>query len=400
MRPTHQDQSPVAASSPGRLGFVDVMKVLVIVVVITHHSGQAYGLGGEWAVTDPPAQAWLDPFFLVNAAFGMGLMFFLAGYFVPRSYDRKGSRRFLSERWKRIGVPMVLFILILHVPVAYLTEEADLTFGEFLRSLYDTGLRSPYFHLWFLGNLLLFSAGYVLLRVLTERRGERRVRAWSQPSHLTVIWFVIALTAVTWIVRGWFPIEHWFPIFFVVASEPAHLPQYISLFAIGAMAYRGDWLRRIPTRMGLTWLAVGLAASAGVYALALLAPERAAEILSRGGFNTRSLLYTAWEALICAAMVLGLMVLGRTIFRGDNRLVVLMAGSAYAAYMLHLVIVVLLQSALSGTELQTNVKFLLVTVLAVVLSFGLANASGRLPGVRSVLGTAPARPRETQMEER
>jgi surface polysaccharide O-acyltransferase-like enzyme len=393
MRAATQNQPLTALSSDSeRLGFVDVMKVIAIVVVIAHHAGQAYGFSGAWAVNDPPSVAWLDPFFRVNAAFGMGLMFFLAGYFVPWSYDKKGSRRFLSQRWKRIGVPMVLFILILHVPIAYLTEGAGLSFGEFIRSLYDTGLRSPYFHLWFLGNLLLFTAGYVLLRAVTERRSDHRERAWSLPSHSTVVLFIIALTAVTWIVRGWFPITHWIPIVFVVASEPAHLPQYVGLFAIGAMAYRGDWLRRMPTRTGLIGLGIGVAASAGVYAIALLAPDRAAELLANGGFNTPSLLYTAWEALICAAMVLGLMVLGRTIFTGTSRLGALMAGAAYAAYMLHLGIVVLLQSALTGSGLDTNLKFLVVTVLGVVLAFGVAHGSGRVPGLRTIVGTAPPAP--------
>ena len=397
VKPFEPEQSTSSSLPSGRLVFVDVMKVLVIVVVIAHHAGQAYGAGGEWAVNDPPGAAWFDPFFRVNAAFGMALMFLLAGYFVPRSYDRKGGRLFLSERWKRIGVPMVLFILFVHIPVAYLTEEADLSFGQFIRSMYDTGLRSPYFHLWFLGHLLVYSAGYVLLRRFAERRSSHRERVWPLPTHVTVAWFVIALTAVTWVVRGWFPMEHWYPLVFVVASEPAHLPQYVSLFAIGAMAYRGEWLRRVSNRMGLAWLAIGLVASAGVYALALLAPERAAELLAGGGFNTRSLLYSAWESLICVAMCLGLMVFGRIVFQRANRLIDAMSATAYLAYMIHLVIVVLLQLALEGTELPTNLKFLAVAALGVALSFSFAHALGRVPGLGRALGTtSPVRPPDVE----
>ncbi|MGB8379965.1 MAG: hypothetical protein WCG47_01735 [Dermatophilaceae bacterium] len=35
----------------------------------------------------------------------LGLLFLLAGYFVPPAYDRKGPRRFLRKRWSRLGVP-------------------------------------------------------------------------------------------------------------------------------------------------------------------------------------------------------------------------------------------------------------------------------------------------------
>jgi glucan biosynthesis protein C len=68
------------------MGFVDVLRVAVIVMVIAHHATQAYGpTGGTWPVTDPRPSDWFRPFYTGNDAIGMGLLFFLAGYFVPRS---------------------------------------------------------------------------------------------------------------------------------------------------------------------------------------------------------------------------------------------------------------------------------------------------------------------------
>ncbi len=122
------------------------------------------------------------------------------------------------------------------------------------------------------------------------------------------------------------------------------LPQYVGLFAVGAMAYRGDWLRRISTRMGLIWLATGVAASAGVYCMTLFARERAAELLDTGGFTTGSLLYGAWEAVICAGLCIGLMVTGRALVRRTNRFVIALSAEAYAAYMLHLGLVMAIQT--------------------------------------------------------
>ena len=40
--------------------------------------------------------------------------------------------------------------------------------------------------------------------------------------------------------------------------EPAHLPQYASLFVIGLLAGRGRWIDTMPRRRGLAWLAVGV----------------------------------------------------------------------------------------------------------------------------------------------
>src|SRR6201997_4639671 len=87
-----------------RLVFIDALRVAAIAFVIIHHAAQAHGpTGGSWPVHDRAQSDWFTPFYTANAAFGMGLMFLLAGYFVPPSYDRKGARRFLRGRWLRIG---------------------------------------------------------------------------------------------------------------------------------------------------------------------------------------------------------------------------------------------------------------------------------------------------------
>ena len=95
-------------NSADRLVFVDVLRVGVIVWVIGHHAAQPYGpTGGDWPIADQGNLEWLGPLYPLGASFGMGLLFLLAGYFVPRSFDRKGADRFLRERFWRIGLPMV-----------------------------------------------------------------------------------------------------------------------------------------------------------------------------------------------------------------------------------------------------------------------------------------------------
>ena len=42
----------------------------------------------------------------------MSLMFFLSGLFVPSSLARKGSITFLSDRFFRIGLPLVLVVVV------------------------------------------------------------------------------------------------------------------------------------------------------------------------------------------------------------------------------------------------------------------------------------------------
>ena len=384
-----------AAAAPrdgGRMVFVDALRVAVIVMVVAHHASQPYGpTGGEWPITDPSNSEWLAPFYIVNAAFGMGLLFLLAGYFVPKSYDRIGARRFLSSRWIRIGIPLAIFVLLVNVPVAFLLESPRLSPGEFVHSLYDSGLQNAYVHLWFLGHLLLYSAAYVGWRLIADRKTERSRREWPVPSHSAIVGFVVVLALATWVVRWWYPIDEWVPLFFVVAAEPAHLVQYVALFAVGVIAYRGDWLRRLSTKTGMIWLAIGLVAAVGIYVVRLSASDRWSDIYAGGGFGWQSLLASTWEALICVGMCLGLIVLFRQVFHRTNRLLVAMAAASYAAYILHLMIVVGLQAGMEGVDLPALAKFAMVFTFGVLLAFGIGHLSRRVPGVRSVLGTTPSK---------
>jgi len=87
-----------------RLIFIDALRVAIVAFVIVHHAAQAYGpTGGFWPVHDHAQSHWFTPFYTANAAFGMALLFLVAGYFTDASLETKGPERFLRERWARIG---------------------------------------------------------------------------------------------------------------------------------------------------------------------------------------------------------------------------------------------------------------------------------------------------------
>ena len=71
-------------------------------------------------------------------AFFMGLLFFLAGTLVPAAYDRKGFLRFVGDRAVRLGVPSLVFMLILD-PLTNIIREVgtggSVTWGAFLSRL-------------------------------------------------------------------------------------------------------------------------------------------------------------------------------------------------------------------------------------------------------------------------
>jgi hypothetical protein len=61
------------------------------------------------------------------------------------------------------------------------------------------------------------------------------------------------------------------------------------------------------------------------------------------------------------------------------------AGAAYAAYIVHVLVVVGLQYSLASVPLPPFTKFVLVSLVGVPLSFGIGHLLRQLPGAKKVL---------------
>jgi hypothetical protein len=347
--------APPQVSQPARvrtsrLDFLDTLKVGLTILVIAHHAGQPYGpTGGAWPIFNPERAGILGPFFSVNAAFFMGLFFLISAYFVPASFDRKGASRFLKDRALRLGVPLVV---------------VGVTIGALDQHTFEPA------HMWFVAHLLVYTGLYAAWRGL-----RLPGISLAPPGHREILGYALALSGVTTIVRlAGFPMDRWVTIFGVLPIEVAHLPQYASLFVVGLIAARSGWMTRLPTRIGMLWLTVGL----------VLAALRYAWFLVTGG-GPNSVLWSTWESFLCVGLCVGLPVLFREREHLFDRLKPL-SPAAYGAYVIHVVpVLVGLQFALVNVDLDPFIKFALVTLLGVPLSFALAAGLRRLPGVRAVL---------------
>jgi len=235
-------------------------------------------------------------------------------------------------------------------------------------------------HLWFVAHLLLYCFAYAALRRISESpEGAPKI---PLPSHAAIGFFIAALALVTWIVRIWYPVDKWVPFLWVMPAEPAHLPQYMAFFAVGVVAYRGDWFRKMSTTDGLSWLAVGMIASGGIYVAYAFGWWK----MAPGGLGLESLMRSSWETVIAVGLSAGLIIAFRELFDRPNRLLKVMAAASFGAYILHPPIVVALQAAIADVTLPAFAKFAVVSLLGTVVAFAIAYLAGRVPGIRAVLG--------------
>jgi glucans biosynthesis protein C len=387
---------PASLPHQPRLWSLDRLKVALTFLVIAHHVGQAYGpTGGFWAYENPERWPYLNFFFWVDSSFFMGVFFFISACFVPGSYERKGARAFLKDKFLRFGVPLLIFVLLVNPVIMYVSyinyRGGTLPFTTYWAQIYfgmgpkPVDFRGPIWpdinfgHLWFVEHLLVYAVIYAAWRfVLRRPETQGPVRNGEEaPGDLAIFGYAVALTLVTLLVRTWYPIDKWIGILGFIMAEPAHLPQYLSLFVLGMVAMRRGWLQAIAKARGLRWLWIGIGATVA----AALVRYRFVPFPQ----SARVIFFATAESFIAAGFLVGLCTLFRERFNTTTLFWQMLGNDAYGAYLVHVPLVVALQYATGGIPLGALPKFLLVTLLGIPISFLVSHYLRKMPGVQRVL---------------
>ena len=386
-----------------RIDYVDALRVALILLVVAHHSVEAYVARHAPQIVfadDPIAHGW--SFLAVNAAFFMGLFFFLAGYYTPQSYDRRGAGLYLADRWTRLGIPLLLGILVI-VPFA-LWIRMDFYPGVphfgywdyFTRDFLGIGNKPDWWPqgerwpqvnfgwLWFIEHLLVYSLLYAAWRAIAPKRAAAAVPP-KPPTSLAIFAYAVALAIATYAISLWFPQDRWIAFLGFIQMEPKHWPQYASLFVIGLIASRGRWIETMPRARGLRWLAIGLVLAVYLYVavgIGLYDGNASAVVAKPALPDWRPIV---WEAFLCTSLCVGLPVAFRELALGGGTLWRMLARNVLPIYVFHYPFVLLVQAGLMQTGLEKWERLLLTWPIAVVLTVAFTNfVVLRLPGLRRV----------------
>ncbi|MFD7159703.1 acyltransferase family protein [Kribbella sp. NPDC059898] len=348
--------------------YLDYLKLGLVVLVILHHTAQPYGPPDWWYVQGGDRSKLLWSFTVVNGSFFMALFFAISAYLLPPSYERKGGRRYLLDRFRRIGAPFVFGVLTIVPTLRYLYHHA---YGDYLEFSFA--------HLWFLEHLLVYAILYAAWRAIVRRPVVQEPRPLSG-------WAIAGFTAViglgTYVIRMKWPVDTWLGILEFIQAEPADLVQYGGLFVAGLLAYRCGWLTGISRRTGLTCLAIG-----GALAIAHLAvlPELF-RFYGPGGTGGASLLWSVVEGTMCVTLSIGLVVLFREYANRPSAFLTRLGAASFTVYIVHVPVVVVLQLLVRDLAVAPLVKFLLVGAIAAPVSFVLAAGLRRVPYLRAWVG--------------
>ncbi|HEX8033649.1 MAG TPA: acyltransferase family protein [Ktedonobacterales bacterium] len=381
-----------AAPKSRRFLFIDNLRILLISLVVVQHLSVTYGATGSWYYRDPVTDTFTGTFLMLwNApgmATGMGLFFLIAAYFTPGSYDRKGGKAFLRDRFVRLGIPMVVYVLLVDALVGYIGNGLHgsywSAYGSYLLQL--RGVTGP---VWFLAVLLVFSLLYAAWRELTKNRFRVTDRLKQLPSYSAILAFILALGMTTFVVRIWWPVTVMFTPLNVAIG---YLPQYASMFVIGLIAYRGNWFFTLTPKMAKFWsLVAGVACLVFVgIAIPIVASGTGRSgtdpgTLVVGGFHWLAFTYAMWEPFVLVGASIGLLVLFRERMNRQGRLAKEAAADVYTVYLIHPLILVPFCYAFQPVALYPLLKFAVAVLITLPLCFLVSGCVRRIPILNRLL---------------
>jgi len=180
-----------------------------------------------------------------------------------------------------------------------------------------------------------------------------------------------------------------FPVGWVLKPlgfQLGHFTQYVTLFIVGLLAAKNNWLEQLPYHTGKQMLkiALWLLLFFPVFYLIKTKLNQPVEYYS-GGFNALSLLYAVWEQCIGVSIITAFLTIGKQRFNTSSIALNYLSRRAFAVYILHPLPLVALSLAFRTWEINTAFKLLLIAPLAVAGNFLLGTMALMLPGVKRII---------------
>lgn len=382
-------------STRGRLAYLDRVKVLLVAGIIGVHGLLGYSsFEGAWAYQPVRevglaelTERVLGSLFLPATLFVMGIFFLVSGLVVPGAVDRRGPAGFARDRLLRLGVPYVVWVLLIWPAVVWAPRRV----AGWTASYWEMFLGAEPFldagALWFVGVLLVYSLAYAgwrawQLRARPEQRAATRRAGKQDVSTRTVVLLALAVSVTTVLVRVPFP----FDSHQVAEAQLWQWPQYLAMFGLGVTAARRGWLQPVPRALERASALMAGVALTAYFALFIMVVARGwdpGETFGQAVPHPAALVLALLEGpLAVGASVWVLAVAQRRLDGPPGAWARAAARSAYAAYVLQGVVLIGTASALRPVPVVAEVKALTVAVVGVVGSFAL----GRLLVSRTPVG--------------
>ena len=390
--------------SSSRAIWVDYLRSFITLLVVAHHAALAYPtfayfdhthyINSTAPIVDASRWVGMDRLIGFNDLFFMPLMFLISGLFVYWGLRKKGSKAYLADRFIRLGVPFLVAELLI-IPLAYMPSfyEAmhSTDFGTFVQD-YIVKQQWPVGPPWFIWLLLAFDGVSVLICTISlsffPNVGNWLTTLSKQPFRFGLaVYIAVAISLIPlslWIGQyTW--VGNWGPFDF----QLNRLLFYLLFFLSGACLGSVDWqshLFRQGKLLGMNWT-VWLAISLASYLLVVFVSGLGTDWVKQGSLTATQgyFLYDLAFVTSCLASCAACLSFFKQKITQPLTIWTSLSANAYGIYVVHYVFVIWLQFALLGVGLPVVIKFSLVFLGTLVLSWASSQLIRRSSLVAQVL---------------
>jgi glucans biosynthesis protein C len=346
-----------------RIHYLDNLRAIAMLLGVYLHGALAYAEPSRsfWLASNIQGSVAIDASIWLIHLFRMSLFFLLSGYFAKLMIERKGVKTFAWNRGLRIALPFVVFypLLFILMAVVIVFAIAYVKDPQGLLQLIVAGSKNPEaespapttMHLWFLYYLMMFS---VLSLGASQLSWLKFDWLFRRPWLLALV----PLVLVPGIMGGGLP----------VAAPESFIPTWWPFFYYGIFYWAGWQLfgrENLLDRLQPTcWYLVSASLLLFVPHYLMLPKLDITQISQTTA--TKSMTSYALEAVLAsylsAMLTISALLVGQRMLVRSSVWLKFCADSSYWVYLMHLPIIIFLQTLLIPAELAVGTKLFLVTV--------------------------------------
>lgn len=377
-----------------RILFLDNLRYLMVLLVVILHSAVSYSnVVPWWCVTElNEASVFFDIVLLFLDVFLMPVLYFIAGYFAISSFQKRGAWLFLKRKFKRLGLPLLIGIPLISPSFSFIYHYTRNGFsnhisfgkywmnyikgaGDFQIGIIDSIDHFSHFHLWFMSLLLFFFVIFVLYAsknrwheapVPLDSSGNTPEKSILIP--LAVVGFIS--TVSTFIANLIFASpsnpEPWVTIGNILQFQPTKVVSYMLYFGMGIYAFRNKWFinTKIPGHPAVWTISCVLLSFCLLIILKQLMVAFSIGIL---------FLFLSVRSFLCVSFLAAFTLWAVRYWNRPSHFNALLALNSYYIYIIHVLIVIILQLLLAGwSGGSVFIKFGIVSFASILVSYGIS----------------------------
>ena len=360
-----------------RYYYIDKLRVFLICYIIFHQSLIAYGGIGPWYYTS--ADSFTGNTLIVantvktiNISFMMSLYFIVTAMLAYISYQRHGFRTFVKSRLIVLGIPLLLYVTLIHPSYIYFVAKTKGTLdtGWFTFTIDFLTHKPTIGSFWFVATLLVFELVYAFFKRFYKRQVRLASQLWQNITPFRTTLFIITAGTLAFLVRLLSPAN-----VSATGIKWGFYPLYIGTFIVGLIGQRNNWIQKLRISYSVPWILFSFLC----LPMLLLSVHYIKDwSVFTGGFNSQSLFYALWEPMICVGICLFLMTFFYRYLNKPDNFAVTLSKISFIVYVFFPMAVIPFTYLFESMDIPVFFKWFFTGALSCIASFALAYAIYRI----------------------